>query len=141
MEPHKPSYNILLVDDDQFLLDMYALKFTKRGHKITVAHDGEDGLRQLRDGATPDVILLDMVMPKLGGIEFLQELRKENLVPNTYVIMLTNQGQSTDIEKAEEYGVSGYIIKATTIPSEVVNEVERIALVPLTPNPQVTVRG
>ena len=123
----KPSYNILLVDDDQFLLDMYSLKFTNRGHHITVAHDGEDGLQQLRDGATPDMILLDMVMPKLDGIEFLQAFRKENLSPNSLVTMLTNQGQSTDIEKAENFGIKGYLIKATTIPSEVVNEVERIA--------------
>jgi len=122
----KPSYNIMLVDDDQFLLDMYSLKFSNRGHKISVAHDGAEGLQALRDGATPDVILLDMVMPKLDGIEFLEAFRKENLSPKTLVIMLTNQGQSTDIEKAEHYGVSGYIIKATTIPSEVVNEVERI---------------
>lgn len=123
----KPSYNILLIDDDQFLLDMYSLKFTNRGHKVTVAHDAVDGLQKLREGATPDVVLCDMVMPKMTGVEFLRDLRKENLVPQAYLIMLTNQGQSSDIEACEEYKISGYIIKATSIPSEVVTEVERIA--------------
>ena len=124
----KPSYNILLVDDDQFLLDMYSLKFTNRGHHISTAHDGEDGLNQVRGGMKPQVILLDMIMPKLDGIEFLDAYRKENLSPETIIIMLTNQGQTSDLEKAESYGVKGYIIKATTIPSEVVNEVERIGI-------------
>jgi len=123
----KPSYNILLIDDDQFLLDMYSLKFTNHGHKITVAYNGEDALRTLREGMTPDIILCDMVMPKMNGVEFLTELRKENLSPQSFVIMLTNQGQSSDIEACEDYKISGYIIKATSIPSEVVTEVERIA--------------
>ncbi len=122
----KPSYNILLIDDDQFLLDMYSLKFTNRGHKITITHNGEDALRILKDGMTPEVILCDMVMPKMNGVEFLAELRKEKLAEQAFVIMLTNQGQSTDIEACEEYNISGYIIKATSIPSEVVTEVERI---------------
>lgn len=123
----KPSYNILLVDDDQFLLDMYSLKFTNRGHHITVARDGVAGLEQVRAGMTPDIILLDMIMPKMNGLEFLEEFRKEKLSPKTLVIMLTNQGQSTDIEAAEKFDIKGYIIKATSIPSEVVNEVEKIS--------------
>ncbi len=122
----KPSYNILLVDDDQFLLDMYSLKFTNRGHHITTARDGEDGLAKIKEGMLPDVILLDMIMPKMNGIEFLEAFRRESLSPKTLVIMLTNQGQSTDLEAAEKFDIKGYIIKATTIPSEVVNEVEKI---------------
>lgn len=120
-------YNILLIDDDQFLLDMYSLKFTNRGHHIVTAREGEDGLAQIKAGMTPDVILLDMIMPKMNGLEFLEEFRKEKLSPKSFVIMLTNQGQMSDIESAEKYDIKGYIIKATTIPSEVVNEVERIA--------------
>jgi len=123
----KPSYNILLVDDDQFLLDMYSLKFTNRGHEITVAKDGAEGLVKIKEGMTPDIILLDMIMPKMSGLEFLEAFRKENLSPKTLIMMLTNQGQSSEIESAEKFGIKGYIIKATTIPSEVVSEVEKIA--------------
>jgi CheY-like chemotaxis protein len=119
--------NILLIDDDQFLLDMYSLKFTNSGHQITTAREGEDGLQQIKGGLVPEVILLDMIMPKMNGLEFLEEYRKENLSPKSLIVMLTNQGQSTDIEAAEKFDIKGYIIKATTIPSEVVHEVERIA--------------
>jgi CheY-like chemotaxis protein len=119
--------NILLIDDDEFLLDMYSLKFANRGHHVTTAREGEDGLIQVKNGMTPDIILLDMIMPKMNGLEFLEAFRKENLSPKSLIIMLTNQGQSTDIEAAEKFDIKGYIIKATTIPSEVVNEVERIA--------------
>lgn len=122
----KPSYNILLVDDDQFLLDMYSLKFTNRGHHITTARDGSEGLDKLKEGMTPDFILLDLIMPKMNGLEFLEEFRKLELSPKSLVVMLTNQGQSNDIEAAEKFNIKGYIIKAVTIPSEVVNEVERI---------------
>jgi two-component system response regulator MprA len=118
--------NILLVDDDKFLLEMYSLKFTNKGHHIFIAHNGKDGLDQIRGGLEPDVILLDMVMPELDGLEFLEAYRNEKLSPKTAIIMLTNQGQAEDIEKAEKFGIKGYLIKATTIPSEVVSEVERI---------------
>lgn len=123
----KPSYEILLVDDDQFLLDMYSLKFTNRGHHMIVARDGSDGISKIKEGCSPQVILVDMIMPKMNGLEFLEQLRKENLSPKSLVIMLTNQAQTSDIEAAEHFDIKGYIIKATTIPSEVVNEVEKIA--------------
>jgi CheY-like chemotaxis protein len=123
----KPSYNILLIDDDQFLLDMYLLKFTNRGHNITTARDGSGGLDKIREGLTPDFILLDLIMPVMNGLEFLEEFRKQNFSPKSLVVMLTNQGQTSDIEEAEKYNIKGYIIKAVTIPSEVVSEVERIA--------------
>lgn len=120
-------YNILLIDDDQFLLDMYSIKFNSRGHHIFIARDGADALVQIKAGLLPDIILLDMIMPKMSGLEFLEEFRKSKLSPKSLVIMLTNQGQMPDIEAAEKLGIKGYIIKATTIPSEVVSEVERIA--------------
>ena len=65
-------------------------------------------------------------MPVMDGFEILAALKKGNLAPQASVIMLTNQGQLSDIEKAKSFGVAGYIIKATTIPSEVVEEVTRI---------------
>ncbi len=129
MTATKPSYSILLIDDDQFLLDMYSLKFTNRGHKITTAREGADALDKIKGGFTPDIILLDMIMPKMNGLEFLEAFRNEKLCPKALVIMLTNQSQTSDIESAEKFDTKGYIIKATTIPSEVVNEVERIAKV------------
>lgn len=118
--------SILFVDDDKFLLDMYALKFSKNNFKVNTCSGTEEALKMIRDGFEPDVLLLDVVMPGMDGVELLATLRKENLIKKTTVIMLTNQGLPDDISRAKKLGVDGYIIKATTIPSEVLSEVEKI---------------
>jgi len=124
MENTKPK--VLIVDDDKFLLNMYSIKFSKNNFEVNSAVSGEEALAKIKEGYVPDIILLDIVMPGMDGFEILDTLKKTNIVPNALIIMLTNQGQLTDIEKAKSFGINGYIIKATTIPSEVVSEVERI---------------
>ena len=74
-----------------------------------------------------DIIILDMVMPEMDGVELLSKIRKENLAKDAAVIILSNQGQSSEIDRAKGYGIAGYIVKATTIPSEVLKEVIRMA--------------
>src|SRR3989344_3014267 len=121
------AYRIFLVDDDRFLLDLYAVKFRNAGHEVSVFGGGEDLLAALRkkDSVMPDAILLDLIMPGMGGFETLETIRKENLAKNTKIIILSNQGQDSDIEKAKQLSVSGYIIKASAIPSEVLTETLR----------------
>lgn len=114
---------VMIVDDDKFLVDMYSLKFSKYGFDIESATKGEEALEKLRDGANPDILMLDVVMPSLDGIELLKKIRQEKLADGAVVVMLTNQGQKSDIDEAEKLGVRGYIVKATTIPSEVVEEI------------------
>ncbi|HEY4494577.1 MAG TPA: response regulator [Candidatus Paceibacterota bacterium] len=117
---------ILFVDDDKFLLDMYNLKFSKNGYEVKTAEGGEEALKMIRDGLEPDILLTDVVMPGLDGIEMVALIRKENLIKKTVIIMLTNQGLPDDVARAKKLNVDGYIIKATTIPSEVLSEVNRI---------------
>lgn len=124
MDKIKPK--VLIVDDDKFLLNMYSIKFSKSNFEVNSATSGEEALSKIKEGYIPDIILLDIVMPGKDGFEVLDTIRKENIVPESLIIMLTNQGQLADIEKAKSFGISGYIIKATTIPSEVVEEVIRI---------------
>lgn len=112
---------ILLVDDDRFLLDMYSLKFKKSGVEIDPVSSSTGALEKLRAGNIYDVIILDIIMPTMDGIDLLKTIRAEKLSPESVVIMLTNQ--SDDIEKARAFVIDGYIIKATTIPSEVVEQV------------------
>lgn len=120
------AYRIFLVDDDRFLLDLYAVKFKNAGHEVTVFGGGEELLAALRKGVTaPDAILLDVIMPGVGGFEALEAIRKEKLVDTTKIIILSNQGQDTDIEKARSLGAAGYIVKASAIPSEVLAETLR----------------
>ena len=117
---------ILIIDDDKFLLDMYSLKFSKGGYEVNTAFNGEEAINKIKDGYIPDVILSDVIMPVMDGIKFLKTLRAEKLVPSATVVMLSNQGQNDDIELAKSCGIDGYIIKALTIPSEVLDQVDKI---------------
>lgn len=121
------AYRVFLTDDDRFLLDLYAVKFRNAGHEVTVFGGGEELLAALRkEGAvTPDAILLDIIMPGVGGFEALETIRKENLAKGAKIIILSNQGQDSDIERAKQLNVDGYIIKASAIPSEVLSETLR----------------
>ena len=119
--------NVLLVDDDKFLLDMYTLKFKESGCAVEAIADPLAALEKLRKGETPGIILLDVVMPAMTGFEFLEIVRKEGLAKTSTIIMLTNQGQQEDIDKAMALGAAGYIIKASAIPSEVLAKTLTIA--------------
>lgn len=121
------AYSVFLVDDDRFLLDLYAVKFRDAGHEVSAFNGGEELLAALRKEGSknPDVILLDLIMPGIGGFEALETIRKENLAKGTKIIILSNQGQDSDIEKAKQLSVDGYIIKASAIPSEVLAETLR----------------
>jgi CheY-like chemotaxis protein len=123
MEPNK---KILIVDDDSFLLDMYALKFSKSNFDVTASLGSEMALKKLREGFLPDVILLDVVMPVMDGFELLEKIKEENLSPNSVKIILSNRGQPSDITKGESLGTSGYIVKASSTPTEVIEKVKSI---------------
>lgn len=117
-----PPYRLYLVDDDRFLLDMYAVKFKAAGHEVTAFGGGEEVLKALRENPAPDAVLLDIVMPGLTGFEVLEAIKRENLAQGMKRIVLSNQGQESDITTAKELGADGYIIKASAIPSEVYSE-------------------
>ena len=131
-EQGKP-YKILIVDDDKFLLNMYSIKFKKEKFDVTTASNGLEALGHLRSGLIPDAIILDIVMPVMDGLETLGNIRKENLAKSSAIIILSNNGQSSDIDKAKGLGINGYIVKATTIPAEVVGEVLRVLKIPANP--------
>ncbi|MBU6388697.1 response regulator [Patescibacteria group bacterium] len=121
------AYRVYLVDDDRFLLDLYAVKFKSAGHEVTTFGSGKELLTALRgkEAKAPDAILLDLIMPDVGGFEVLEAIRKERLAQGTKIIILSNQGQDSDIEKAKKLAADGYIIKASAIPSEVFAETLR----------------
>ena len=126
------NHRIYLVDDDRFLLDMYAVKFKNAGHEVSVFQNGEEVLTALRKDPVPAALLLDVIMPGMTGFEILEVVRKEKLGEGKMkVIILSNQGQDADIEKARELKADGYIIKASAIPSEVLSEtlsiIEKVA--------------
>lgn len=116
---------ILLVDDDAFLRDMYATKFSEKGHTIDVAETAESALSKLHDSEY-DAVLMDMIMPGMSGIELLERIAKEKLGGEPQYVMLSNQSEEQDRESALKAGAKGYIVKAELIPSEVVDEVLKL---------------
>ncbi|MFA6408069.1 MAG: response regulator [Candidatus Paceibacterota bacterium] len=130
------AYHIYLVDDDRFLLDLYAMKFKNAGHEVLAFSDGESLITALKkDGAVaPDAILIDIIMPGMTGFETIEAVRKGNLAKSSKIIFLTNQGQDADIERAKQLSADGYITKASAIPSEVFAETMRIIGATTVPN-------
>jgi len=121
------TYNVYIVDDDRFLLDLYAIKFKNAGHEVGVFGGGEELVAALRkrDTKAPDAILLDLVMPGMDGFGALEIIRKEHLAQGSKIIILSNQGQDSDLEKAKQFATDGYIVKASAVPSEVFAETIR----------------
>ncbi len=110
---------ILLVDDDSFLRDMYATKFSELKFDIDVSETAEGALAKLHEGKY-DVVLLDMIMPGITGVELLKKIKEEKIGGNPICIMLSNQSEESDRAAALAAGAVGYIVKAELIPSEVV---------------------
>jgi len=115
---------ILLVEDDSFLLSMYATKFELENFKVIMAEDGEKAVRLALKEA-PDVILLDIILPKINGFEVLRQLKAEPITAAIPVILLTNLSQKEDIEQGLKMGAQDYLIKAHFMPSEVVDKIKK----------------
>lgn len=122
------SRPILIVDDDKFLLDMYAIKFNEKGFDVHTAMSGEEAIEKMTKGDfKPEIVLLDIVMPGKSGFDVLEEIKANKLKDDkTTVIVLSNLGQKEDIDKGLSLGADGYIVKASATPSEVVTKVDEI---------------
>ena len=117
---------VLIVDDDEFLLDMYSLKFKESGFLVEIAANGEEAVKKAKEMPAPDVILLDVVMPKMDGFDVLRQLKKEKIAAGALILVLTNLGQKEDLDRGMKLGASDYIVKAHFTPSEVVKRVESL---------------
>jgi two-component system OmpR family response regulator len=124
------AHRIFLLDDDRFLLDLYAAKFKSAGEGVEAFTSAEELLGTLRKSAAehtpnPDAILVDLIMPGMDGFTFLETVKKEGLAKGAKLIILTNEGADAEIERARSLGIDGYIVKASAVPSEVLSEVIR----------------
>lgn len=116
---------VLIIEDDAMLAEMYATKFKTEGFAVVQAADGTEGIAVAKK-EKPDVILLDVIMPKLDGFGTLQQLKADDSLKRIPVIMLTNLGQEEDIKKGKELGASDYFVKANQTPSQIVEKVQAL---------------
>jgi len=115
---------VLIVEDEKILAELLAKKLKEEGYDTVLAQDGEEGFKKIKE-EKPDLILLDIVMPKMGGFEVLEEMQKTSEIKNIPVIVISNSGQPVEISRALELGVKDYLIKTQFDPDEVINKVKR----------------
>lgn len=117
---------LFLVEDDSFLLEMYSQKFATSGFDLHPFPSAVAALERLRAGVRPKVIVSDIIMPVMDGFQFLETVKTEGLAQGATLIVLSNLGEDQDIERAVKLGVVGYIVKASSTPSEVLARVKNL---------------
>lgn len=116
---------ILLIEDDNFIGSMYVSKLENAGYAVRWAMDGEEGWQELKKKC-PDLVLLDIVLPKRDGFVILEAIRGTRELKHVPVIILTNLGQKPDVERGLSLGADDYVVKAHFTPSEVVERVVKL---------------
>lgn len=114
---------LLLIEDDITLVKMYQRKFESDGFEVAVAYDGLEGLEKASK-EKPDLILLDIMLPKLDGLALFKKMRSQPTTFNTPVILLTNFGQEDAVFECFKLGAVDYLVKADVTPQQVVQKVE-----------------
>lgn len=122
--PTSGGKKILIVEDEAFIADLYSRQLIKAGLNVKVANDGTTGL-QLLSAETFDLLLLDIMLPGINGLELLKQWRTKNQQSPMIVLLLTNLGQDAVIKEGFDLGAQGYLIKAAYTPDQVLGEVQK----------------
>lgn len=120
----KTKSKILIVEDDTVISAMYKSKFEADGFEILIAADGADGL-ELAKKEKPNIIMMDIIMPRMDGFSVLTKLKKIGQTKNIPVIMLTNLGTDEDKDKAKDLGVVDYLVKAQLTPAQISEKIKK----------------
>jgi len=113
---------ILIVEDEQIIIDLLQKKITEEGYEVFIAKDGEEGLKAMRE-TKPDLVLLDIVMPKMGGLEVMEEAQKEPELKKIPIIVISNSGQPVELDRAQKLGARDWLIKTEFDPEEVIDKI------------------
>ncbi len=117
--------NILLVEDDPFLVDIYANQFKKDGFLVEIAIDGQMALDKIKNHY-PDVLVLDIMLPKINGWELLKAIRSNGATKNIKVVIISNLNKKDNQENIAKWGVSHYFLKVETTPEEVSSKIKEM---------------
>ncbi len=115
---------ILLIEDEEIMINLLQNKLIKEGYEVSIARDGEEGLKTMRE-VIPDLILLDIIMPRMGGFEVMEEMQKDKELKKIPIIVISNSGQPVELDRAQRLGARDWLIKTEFDPQEVVNKVKK----------------
>ena len=113
---------VMIVEDDEYISKVYEIKFAKEGIAISIARDGEEAVKKITD-EVPDLILLDLMIPKKDGFAVLEEIKKKPKLAKIPVIVLSNLGQAADIERVKKLGAKEFLVKVDHPIQDVINKV------------------
>jgi two-component system, OmpR family, phosphate regulon response regulator PhoB len=116
---------ILVVEDETFLVKIYSIKLKKEGFDVHIAMDGEEAVKMAAE-VNPDLILLDLILPKLNGFEALEKIRAQEATKKTPVIVLSNLGHDDDQKRGVALGVTAYLIKANSSIQDVIQKIRDV---------------
>jgi len=122
-EHSSDDIRVLFVEDDPTVAQMYRLKLELDGYQVVMAKDGEEGL-ELAARLRPDLIFLDIRLPKMGGLDLLEQLRRATETRTTPVVILSNYGERELVERGLKLGALEYLIKSQTTPARLSSGVE-----------------
>ena len=115
---------ILFVEDDPLILKIYTTRLSADGHEVITAENGEEGLAKANE-TKPDLIVLDVMMPKMDGFAVLERLRAQEGFKDTPILLYSNLGQEEEIARAKQMGATEFIVKANISPTEMVNVIKQ----------------
>ena len=115
---------ILLIEDEEIMIELLERKLVQEGYEVLVARDGEEGLRLMREN-WPNLILLDIILPKMGGFDVLKEMERNPSLKKIPVIIISNSGQPVELSKAIRFGVKDWLIKTQFEPQELIDKIVR----------------
>ncbi|MEA2065431.1 MAG: response regulator [Patescibacteria group bacterium] len=115
---------ILLIEDDEMIAEIYSLKFTNAGHKVTQANSGLSGYK-LAIKSKPDIIMLDIILPEMDGFSVLKKLKSNKITKDIPVFFLTNLKQEEDIIRGKKEGAIDYLVKADLTPTQVLEKINK----------------
>ena len=115
---------ILIIEDEEIIIDLLQKKLTKEGYEISVTRNGEEGLKVMKE-LKPDLILLDIIMPKMGGFEVMEEMNKDKELKKIPVIIISNSGQPVELDRAQKLGAKDWLVKTEFDPKEVIEKVKK----------------
>jgi len=118
-------HTILVVEDTELLRRMYTDRLTQDGYRVLSASDGLEALSVMRN-ETPDLVLLDLIMPKMSGIEVLERIQSDTRLHEIPVLILSNLGQDEDIRRCIELGASDYLIKNDARPADIAAKIKSL---------------